>query len=220
MKIQLVDYNEELCNEWRKAFGGCDDITVYCENYFDVQTDCYISPANSYGFLDGGIDNKLRKFYEKLGIDIEKTVQDIIIDKFDGELLVGQAFYFPLFSFNSKKIPDLIVAPTMRVPMKLPENSVNVYLAMRAILLKLKSLNWSGSSSPKVKSVSICGLGTGIGQLPYDLCAKQMRKAYDDFWVGEKYFPKSWGEAQDNHQLLYCDKISGDLQYDKPNLEL
>lgn len=216
MKIQLVDYNEGLCEEWNKSFKGCEDVTVHCEDYFLVPTDCYVSPANSYGFLDGGIDNKFRKFYEKNNIDIEMTVQDIIINKFYGELLVGQSFYVPLCTVNSKKIPDLIVAPTMRVPMKLHKDSVNVYLAMRAILLKLKELSNSG----RVKTVSISGLGTGIGQLPYDLCAKQMRKAYDDFWMGVNYFPKSWGEAQDNHQLLYSNEVSGDLQYDKSDLGL
>jgi O-acetyl-ADP-ribose deacetylase (regulator of RNase III) len=220
MKIQLVDYNEELCVQWRKAFEGCDDVTVHCENYFSVPTDCYVSPANSYGFLDGGIDNKIRKHYEKHHIDIQQGVWDAIVKQFDGELLVGQCFYLPVWHIGSMKkyVPDLIVAPTMRVPMKLPHDSVNVYLAMKAILLKLKSLEMMNSS--RVKSVSISGLGTGIGQLPYNLCAKQMRKAYDDFWMGENYFPKSWGEAQDNHQLLYSDEVSGDLQYDNKDLDL
>lgn len=212
MKIQLVDYNEPLCKEWQKAFQGCKDVTFYCENYFDVTTDCYISPANSFGFLNGGIDDKIRKFYEKRSIDIQKTVQDSIIREYNSELLVGQAIYFPLYNFE-KIVPDLIVAPTMRVPMKLPHDSVNVYLAMRGIFLKLKSLQSLGS---RVKSVSICGLGTGIGQLPYDLCAKQMKQAYDDIWIGKNYFPNTWGDAQDRHQLLYSDTIEGDLQYDKP----
>jgi O-acetyl-ADP-ribose deacetylase (regulator of RNase III) len=212
MKIQLVDYNEGLCKEWNKHFSKCDDVTFHCENYFDVPSDCYVSPANSFCFLDGGIDNKLRKFYEKKGIDIEKTVQDAIIKQYDSELLVGQALYFPLFSLE-KNVPDLIVAPTMRVPMKLPHDTVNPYLAMRAILIKLKSLV---RISNRVKSVSISGLCTGIGQVPYDLCAKQMKQAYDDFWIGKNYFPETWSEAQDRHQLLYSDNIDGDLQYDKP----
>ena len=84
---------------------------------------------------------------------------------------------------------------------------------MKAILNRLKYLE---NFSPKLKSISISGLGTGIGQLPYDLCVKQMKQAYNDFWVGEDYFPNSWGKAQDHHQLLYSDEVSGDLQYDKP----
>jgi len=212
MKIQLVDYNEELCIEWRKAFEGCNDVEVHCADYFSVPTDCYCSPANSYGFLDGGIDNKFRKFYERNNIDVEKKLQDIIIGEFNNELLVGQSVFLE-FSRYTNKVPALIVAPTMRVPMKLSKDSVNVYLAMKAILNRLKYLE---NFSPKLKSISISGLGTGIGQLPYDLCVKQMKQAYNDFWVGEDYFPNSWGKAQDHHQLLYSDEVSGDLQYDKP----
>lgn len=215
MKIQLVDYNEEMCREWHKYFDDCNDVFIHEGDFFSVPTDCYVSPANSFGFLDGGIDNKIRKVYQKRNIDIQSTVQDYIIKEFDGELLVGQAIYFPIWDFNSQKVPDLIVAPTMRVPMSLENDSVNVYLAARAIFIKLRSLNWSNSSNPRVKSVSISGLCTGIGQFPYDLCAKQMRKAYDDFWIGKSYFPASWGEAQDRHQLLYSDTIVGDLQYKK-----
>lgn len=216
MKIQLVDNNEPLCKEWLKEFEGCSDVEVICGNFFEVPTDCFVSPANSFGFLDGGIDDKIRKHYEKHHIDIQQGVWDTIYKQFDGELLVGQCFYLPVWHVGSMKkfVPDLIVAPTMRVPMKLPNDSVNVYLAMKAILLKLKSLEALNNS--RVKSVSITGLGTGIGQLPYYLCAKQMRMAYDDFWIGQKYFPKTWSEAQDKHQLISKGKIEGDLQYDKP----
>lgn len=213
MKIQLVDYNEEMCRAWHKYFDDCNDVFIYEDNFFSVPTDCYVSPANSFGFLDGGIDNKIRKMYENRKIDIQSTVQDYIIKEFDGELLVGQAIYFPIWDMNSPKVPDLIVAPTMRVPMSLENDSVNVYLAARAIFLKIKTLKALNTS--RIKSVSISGLGTGIGQFPYDLCAKQMRKAYDDYWIGKSYFPASWGEAQDRHQLLYSDKIEGDLQYKK-----
>ena len=164
------------------------------------------------GFMDGGLDNSIRKFYEKEHYtDIEKTVQDVIESKFYGELLVGQAIYFPLFNFNKiKKIPDLIVAPTMRVPMILGKESVNVYLASKAIFSKLIEL---GTHS-RVRSISISGLGTGVGQVPYDICAKQMKQAYDDVWLNKYNFPTDWSEAQIKHQLLYSDDYR-DLQNNK-----
>lgn len=210
MKIQLIDYNEGLCSEWRKEFEGCEDVEVTCGNFFEVYTDCFVSPANSFAFLNGGIDDHIRKYYKKNNVDIQRTVHDVIVNKFDGELLVGQSVYFPINNFISKhRSPDLIVAPTMRVPMKLPHDTVNVYLAMRAILLKLKELqNFS-----RVRSISISGLGTGIGQLPYSVCARQMKMAYSDFWIGKNYFPKTWMEAQDKHQIISVNEINGDLQY-------
>lgn len=214
MKIKLVDYNQELCDEWKKVFNGCEDVEIHCADYFSIPTDCYVSPANSFGFLDGGIDNKIRKFYEGRNIDIEKTVQDYINKKFDSELLIGQSIYFPIWDYNSQKVPDIIVSPTMRVPMKLPIDSVNIYLSMRAILFQLKSI----ACNNRVKYISIPGLGTGIGKMPYDICAKQMKQAYDDIWLSKYKFPNTWLEAQERHQLLYGDTVR-DIQYDELNLK-
>ncbi len=211
MKIQLVDLNQPLVDEWNKQFKDCIDVTTHCDSIFNVPTDCYVSPANSAGFLDGGIDDKIRKFYDKRYVYFQDAVHNAIIKDYDGELLVGQAIYFPIFTFDDR-LPDLIVAPTMRVPMKLPQDSVNIYLAMRGILLKLKSLQPIGSRV--VNSISISGLGTGIGKVPYDICAKQMKQAYDDFWLGKYKFPCTWKDAQNKHQLLYSDAIR-DIQYEE-----
>lgn len=226
MKIQLVDYNEELCSEWKKEFKGCKDVDVVCGNFFKVPADCWVSPANSFAFLDGGIDEHIRKHYEKNNFDIQRKAWDTVVEKFNGEILVGQAAYVPVYvpdriAYKQEEVlPDLIIAPTMRVPMKLPHDTVNVYLAMRAIILKLKELKNSGfkKSEPYFETelpfrVSISGLGTGIGQLPYNVCARQMKLAYNDFWVGKNYFPETWSEAQDRHQIISTNEIKGDLQY-------
>jgi O-acetyl-ADP-ribose deacetylase (regulator of RNase III) len=212
MKIYLVDRNKEMCDEWNRQFKDCLDVFVHHGNYFDYLSDCVVSPSNSYGFLDGGLDNEIRKFYEKEHhIDIEKTVQDAIYLRFDGELLVGQCLFFPLITFNqSKRVPDLLVAPTMRVPMILGKESVNVYLSGKAIFKKLKELDRIN----RVSSITISGLGTGIGRVPYDVCAKQMKQAYEDVWLSKGKFPRTWSEAQINHQLLY-DEDYIDLQNKK-----
>lgn len=211
MKINLVDRNKGMCDEWNKQFKDCLDVSVCHGDFLDNISDCIVSPCNSMGFMDGGLDNEIRKFYEKNNIDIEKKVQDYIYNNFDGELLVGQSFYYPLRKTDlSDKTPYLIVAPTMRVPMILGKESVNVYLASKSIFNTLKMLD----KMNKVKSITISGLGTGVGQVPYDICAKQMKQAYDDVWLGKGNFPKTWSEAQINHQLLY-DEDYHDLQIKK-----
>lgn len=212
MKINLVDRNIGMCNEWNKQFKDCEDVYIHHGDYFDYISECIVSPSNSFAFLDGGLDNEIRKFYQKEHyIDIEKTVQDAIESRFDGELLVGQCLFLPLITFNQKKrVPDLLVAPTMRVPMILGKESVNVYLASKAVFRKLKELDRIN----RVKCVTVSGLGTGIGQVPYDVCAKQMKQAYNDVWLGKGKFPRTWSEAQINHQLLY-DEYYIDLQIKK-----
>ena len=77
------------------------------------------------------------------------------------------------------------------------DNTVNIYLAARAVFLLIMhgvfdSGSYKGEAISKhVKKVAFPGMGTGVGQVDPDTCAKQMRIALDDF-VLEKYsFPRS-----------------------------
>lgn len=199
MIIQLIDSNKQMCAAWESQFKGQENVTVYCGDVFEKTTDCIISPANSFGFMDGGIDLLISNI---MGWQVQESLQKQIKEKYSGELLVGQAV---LVETGFSAIPFLISAPTMRVPMIL-KDTVNIYLASKAIFLLLKQ------EQHQINIVTISGLGTGIGQVPYDICAKQMKQAYDDVWLNKFVFPKTWSNAQRQHQLLYSDEYK-DLQY-------
>jgi len=77
-----------MCDAWREAFYGCDDVKVYHGDFFDLKTDCVVSPANSFGFMDGSLDYVISS---ELGWHIQDKLKQQIKDKYDGELLVGQA---------------------------------------------------------------------------------------------------------------------------------
>ncbi len=197
--VCVVDRSEEMCSQWKIYFKDCEDVFVYHGDIFHLKTDCIVSPANSFGFMDGGIDLLISK---KLGWHIQERLQNRIKAKSLGEILVGEA---ELIDTLNKEIPFCISAPTMRVPMII-KDTVNVYLASKAIFNVLK---WANG----ISSVTICGLGTGVGQVPFDICAKQMKQAYSDIWVKGKYeFPLDWSESQVRHQLLYSN-FHRDLQY-------
>jgi O-acetyl-ADP-ribose deacetylase (regulator of RNase III) len=199
MIIQLIDNNKPICDAWESQFKGCKDVTIFQGDVFEKSCDCIISPANSFGFMDGGLDYLIT---EVVGFDVQNILQKRIKEAHNGELLVGQAV---LVETGFSAIPFLISAPTMRAPMLLPKDSVNVYLASRAIFLLLKQ------NQDRIITVTISGLGTGVGKVPYDICAKQMKQAYDDVWLEKFVFPDTWSEAQKNHQLLYS-KTYRDLQ--------
>lgn len=199
MKIQFIDRSRELCDEWELKFEGCKDVVVHCGDFFSLKTDCIVSPANSFGYMDGGLDLAISN---RLGWQIQRNLQKSIIENHNGELLVGQA---ELVRTENKEIPFCISAPTMRVPSILT-NTVNVYLASKAIFRLLKT-------TKEIESVTIPGLATGVGKVPYDICAKQMRRAYDDVWLGQQTFPNSWYQAQKEHQLLYTNGEYRDLQF-------
>lgn len=199
MKIQLVDRNKEMCDAWRKEFAGCDDVVIHEGDFFSLNTDCIVSPANSFGFMDGGLDSLITQRFGKI---VQNRVQDYLKDLPLGELLVGEAIIVPT---DDPRIPYCISAPTMRVPTILKETA-NVYLATKAVFLLLKELGG-------IDIITMSGMGMGVGKVPYWACARQMRQAYDDVWKRKYIFPSSWYDAQTRHQRLYS-TTTRDLQFD------
>ena len=95
----------------------------------------------------------------------------------------------------------------MRVPMILQE-SVNAYLAARAVFLLIKLGRFESGTqiSEEIRTVGFPGLGTGVGRLSPNTCARQMRAAIDDVLLGGFTPPRTWSEASERHQLLYTDR--------------
>ena len=211
MKIILTALSKSLVDAWIKFCGDLDFITIHHGSILDVECDAVVSPANSYGFMDGGIDEIYLNYF---GPDIQMRVRRQILEYHFGEILVGQA---DVVETGNEKIPFLIFAPTMRVPMALSE-SVNPYLAARAIFLLLKNGNFlsgkykGNSIGDKIKSIAIPGLGTGVGRVSSNTCAHQVRQAINDIILNGYKMPQSWAEASERHQLLYTNKLRR-LQY-------
>ena len=51
MKIQLIDRKIGMCNQWQAYFANCNDVTIHNGDFFDLATDCVVSPANSFCFM-------------------------------------------------------------------------------------------------------------------------------------------------------------------------
>jgi O-acetyl-ADP-ribose deacetylase (regulator of RNase III) len=207
VKIILADLQSNLIQAWNDITDDTDIVTTYQGSIFDVECDALVSPANSFGFMDGGIDLKISEFF---GWHVQGRLQELIRTKHHGELLVGQA---EIVNTNHSQIPYVISAPTMRVPMIL-ENTANVYLAVRAVLILVKYDTFEDGTPIKnvVTSIAFPGMGTGVGKVPPHIFARQMKKAVADVIDEKHVFPESWGEAQKRHQLLYSDSYR-DLQY-------
>lgn len=198
-KYILATLDEPLAIAWREAFADIseDQVEVLLGSIFSRQAEAIVSPANSFGFMDGGLDAQLTDI---LGPHVQRNLQEAISSIHNGELLVGQCH---AISTGHKSWPKLISAPTMRVPMILPSDTINPYLASRAIFNMAEALRF--------KTVLIPGLGTGVGGVSPQLCAHQMRSAYDQVYIA-KQFPLSWRTAQIAHQKLFSTTIR-DLQY-------
>lgn len=207
LTLHLRDLGEPLVAAWRRAFDGVDSVTVTRGDIFsddegpiatdapiDVKADAVVSPANSFGFMDGGID---AVYTYQFGFGLQERLQALITRDHQGELPVGQAV---IVSTGDPGIPWCISAPTMRTPGPVAE-TVNAYLAFRAALVAAVAHNRRGE--PTIHRILCPGLGTAIGRMPVERCARQMRAAWDRV-VGERPFaPNSIREASsDEAELL------------------
>jgi O-acetyl-ADP-ribose deacetylase (regulator of RNase III) len=210
MRIILTGVEDGLVEAWTEFCGDLEFVTVHRGSILDLTVDAVVSPANSFGFMDGGID---LRYSQHFGWKVQDRLQAAIRTRHHGELLVGRA---EIVGADHDRIPFLIAAPTMRVPMIL-RDTVNPYLAARAVLLRITEGRFEDGDligepvADAVQSVAFPGLGTGVGQVPFNTCAHQLRQAIDEVLVRRPHFPRTWAEAQMRHQRLYTDRVR-DLQ--------
>jgi O-acetyl-ADP-ribose deacetylase (regulator of RNase III) len=186
VNYRLQDVNGAIVDAWRRAFTDCPDVTVSQGDIFAEPSDAIVSPANSFGFMDGGID---LVYSQRFGWDLSERLRVRLRDEHDGELPVGQAV---IVETGDVQFPWLVSAPTMRVPMDV-SNTVNAFLAFRAVIRAVRAHN--ETASHPIRSVLCPGLGTAVGRMAPESCARQMYYAYRTTHAGLPFLPADLMEA-------------------------
>jgi O-acetyl-ADP-ribose deacetylase (regulator of RNase III) len=197
MNIILADVEGNLINAWNDIASNNVYVTTYRGSIFEVECDALVSPANSFGFMDGSLDFSISEYF---GWHVQDRLQDAIKSKHHGELLVGQVEIIPT---DHDSIPYVISAPTMRVPMDV-RGTANPYLAIRGVLLAVKNGVFKDGTPVKdrIKTISFPGMGTGVGQISPQVFAEQMKQAVQDV-IEEKFeFPQTIWNAEKSHQEM------------------
>ncbi|MBI3099514.1 MAG: macro domain-containing protein [Planctomycetes bacterium] len=197
MRWLLVYRDDSLGDAWRAHFAGQPGVGIIGGDICAVECNAVVSPANSFGFMDGGLDRALSV---RFGEALQSQVQQATAVRPLRELLVGEAMLAPTGDAHT---PWLVSAPTMRVPMRLRQ-SVNAYLAMKAILAS----TMTHAGSPPIRSVAIPRLGTGVGGLPAKVAARQMWFAFSETVLGARRYPADLAEAQVRHVCLNPEEIN------------
>lgn len=206
VRFVLTAPDARLAEAWVEHCGHLDGVSVHRGSIFDVRCDTVVSPANSFGFMDGGID---ALYVERFGRAVQDRLRRAILMRHDGELLVGTA---DIVETSDPQTPYLIAAPTMRVPMALGAQTINPYLATRAVLLLVRRGVFPDGPlagqrlADHLGIVAFPGMGTGVGRVPAEIAARQVRIALEEHRHGPPRLPTSWAEASERHQLLYTDK--------------
>lgn len=198
LQIFLAYLDERLGDAWRSQFSNCPGVQILREGITSISCDAIVSPANSFGFMDGGLDLALSG---RFGWNLQASLQQEIQQLPERELLIGKTL---VIATQNSDVPWLIAAPTMRVPMSFQiATSVNAYLAMKAILI-------AAMAHPSINTLAVPGLCTGVGRMPVETAAKQMRLAYEEIILGRHPVFADFGDAQKHHAELNPDGLIWD----------
>lgn len=135
-------------------------ITVQKGDITKVKCDAIVNPANSYGYMGGGVAGAIKRIG---GVEIEKeAIRQAPIE-------IGKAVITTSGTLPCKFV---IHAPTMQQPaMKIGVE--NVGLATRAALKLAKEHN--------LKTIAIPGMGTGVGRVSPEDAAKAIISITKEF---------------------------------------
>jgi len=189
IKIHFVSLDTNLPKQIEKYF-KIDGITYSIKNIKDCDpADCIVSPGNSFGHMDGGIDAILSNILPKIG----KKVRKKIAKYYSGEQPIGTCF---IIKTGNDKYPFLAHSPTMVIP-KNVEGSLNAYYAFKAVLLSV--IKHNRQNEKKIKTILTTTFCTGCGDMKLETSLKQMRYAYDVVKNGIK---PTWNNANKHYLRL------------------
>ena len=167
----IVDeYKKVLSDGIKKSLFVVEDVRKIPLKY---KIDAIVSPANSFGLMDGGIDLILRKMFPL----IENKVKNAIAEK-RCAVTNGGAPYLPVgntitIKTDDPKCPLLLCVPTMYLPSCVVGTN-NVYNAFYSIMREY------GDNDIVI---ACCGLATYTGMMEPKESAKQILKAYNDYYI-------------------------------------
>lgn len=165
-KYILLATTDLIAEAFKREFASFPEVTIYKGLFEELKdVDCLVSPANSFGLMDGGMDAAITRYF---GDQLQKRVQAHIIKEYGGEQPVGTSF---IIETNNERIKYIAHSPTMRCP-SIIRNTDNIYRATKATLLALKKYEDS------IQKIAIPAFGAGVGMVPADNVSKQMALAF------------------------------------------
>ncbi|KAF8502589.1 hypothetical protein F5888DRAFT_1607629 [Russula emetica] len=166
-----------------------------------LRCDCIVSPANSFGIMDGGFDLALSLAFQGQGADgtkmLSRHVQRALRARWHGYLPPGSCLVTSLPSASDHGAGDgnpfgasyIAVLPTMRYPVDVRWHRDLVYNAVWSLVVETKTTRRT------IQRVLMTGLGTGYGQVSVARCAQQMILAIKHFAQGGVQEYADWGNV-------------------------
>jgi len=149
----------------------CSDVKELVKDY---AVTFIVSPANSLGFMDGGIDMIYMEMFPGIQDRVKADIAKYNIKTSLGRnvLPIGSNI---IVRTNDVNTPYLSCCPTMFLPGSIGEAD-NVYWAFVGLLQTLKHY-----TAVERLIVAIPCLGTGVGNMKPENSASQIQRAFNDF---------------------------------------
>ncbi|MFD9306670.1 ADP-ribosyltransferase domain-containing protein [Streptomyces sp. NPDC060048] len=194
LRVVLTDVNERVVEAWRAAFADTPGIEIRRGSILDEDVDAWVTPTNSRGRMDGGVDAVIKRH---LGPGIQLRVQRAIRDRFAGPLPVGSAVCVA----SGAGVPRyLISTPTMVRSSQNVSATLNVALACAAAFQAVHRQNRQAPGS--IRSVALVGMGAQTGRVPARVCANLM-------WTGYTLFHDHWFEDDAELRATITAQLNG-----------
>ncbi|MFI8339187.1 ADP-ribosyltransferase domain-containing protein [Streptomyces sp. NPDC085639] len=194
LRVVLTDVNEHVVQAWRAAFAGTPGIEIRRGSILDEDVDAWVTPTNSRGRMDGGVDAVIKRY---LGSGIQVRVQRAIRDRFAGAMPVGSAVCVP----SGAAVPRFLIStPTMVQSSQNVSATLNVALACAAAFQAVHRQNRKAPGS--IRSVALVGMGAQTGRVPARVCANLM-------WTGYTLFHDHWFEDDDELRATITTQLNG-----------
>ncbi|MEV6923249.1 macro domain-containing protein [Dactylosporangium sp. NPDC051485] len=178
LRVVLSDVNAKVVQAWLSAFADTPEVEIVKGSLLNQQVDAWVSPTNSLGRMDGGVDAIVKRH---LGAGIQLRVQQAIRARFGATLPIGSAVCVP----SGAAVPKyLISTPTMHHSAEDVRETLNVALACAAAFQAVHMQNAAEPGS--ITSVALVGMGAATGKVPPQVCANLMWAGYTLF--GEHSF--------------------------------
>jgi O-acetyl-ADP-ribose deacetylase (regulator of RNase III) len=173
-----------------------------------VQFDLVVSPANSYGRLDGGFDDAISRAFSPRDdyLALTKVAQAKLYDEWFGFAPPGTCTLVRIpdeFEQRSRNIwgaKHIALCPTMRTPQDAKWDREVVYESIWSLLVAIDKHNRKvdkdeGDSGEKISTILMTPLATGIGRVSPKRWAHQMLLALKHF-VDAKEHPDKWSKLE------------------------
>jgi O-acetyl-ADP-ribose deacetylase (regulator of RNase III) len=169
--------------------------------------DLVVSPANSYGRLDGAFDDAISRAFccpPKHGYDtLTEAAQRVLYERWRGFAPPGTCTLVPfpdeLLGENEWGCRWVAICPTMRWPVRVSWDREVVYECVWSLLCQVEGWNRDCKREERIESILITPIATGIGRVSAAKWAEQfvlaMRHFVDALQRPERWGALSWGDV-------------------------